>query len=81
MRDIDILHEKRYIKSHTNKNYKNRVEVTRKVPMDGKLLLDEELRPYVFDRRFAVCLRIRCQKIKGIHFLGTVNECLFGEKT
>lgn len=24
-----------------------------------------------------MCLRIRCQKIGGIHFLGTVNECLF----
>ena len=34
------------------------------MPMDGKLLLDEELRS--FDRRFAVCLRIRCQKILGI---------------
>ena len=43
--------------------------------MDGKLLLDEELRSY--DRRFAVCLRIRCQKIMGIHFLGTANGCLF----
>ena len=48
--------------------------------MDGKLLLDEELRLY--DRRFAVCLRIRCQRLLGIHFLRTVNECLFfyGEK-
>ena len=53
----------------------NRVEVTRKVPMDGKLLLDEESGS--FDRRFAVCLRIRCQRIiKDIHFLGTVNGCL-----
>lgn len=47
-------------KAYINNN-RNRVEVTRKVPMDGKLLLDEELRSY--DRRFAVCLRIRCQKI------------------
>lgn len=31
----------------------------------------------MYDRRFAVCLRIRCQKIFGIHFLGTVNGCLF----